>query len=164
MAAETQLGADISWTDFAEFTQQLAERIRSDRIPQTIVGILRGGMIPAVALAHQLDVRDVRAVEVTRTLSDGIQAEKSSAPRLRNPASLGNLVGRDVLLVDDVAGSGTTLAHTRRIIAGLTAARLRTAVLCVNQANWLLPQQPQAAIDYIALRCEGWVIFPWETR
>ncbi|MGW5868354.1 phosphoribosyltransferase [Streptomyces sp. NPDC055239] len=164
MAADLQLGAVLSWPDLDRYTGQLAERIAAEGAPQTIVGIMRGGMIPAIQLAHRLTVRDVRTVEVTHTASDAINAAKTGAPAYRNPASLGDLAGHDVLLVDDIAGSGATLEHTRRMITGLAPGRLRTAVVSVNLANWQTASTPDTVIDYIALNCEGWVIFPWETH
>lgn len=164
MAADQRLGADLSWGDIHCLTACLAGRIRLDNAPEIIVGIMRGGMVPAVMLAHQFGVRDVRTVEVTHTAGDGINADKTQTPQYRNPASLGDLTGRDVLLVDDIAGSGATLDRTRRILRALGPRRVRTAVLTVNQANWHTAPGPDAQIDYIAQHCEGWVIFPWEIR
>ncbi|MEU8781362.1 phosphoribosyltransferase family protein [Streptomyces sp. NPDC048637] len=75
---------------------------------QAVVGTMRGGVLPAVWLAHRLGIRDVRTVEVTHTTDDGINAAKTRLPAARNPASLGDLTGLDVLLVDDIAGSASS--------------------------------------------------------
>ncbi|WP_078865878.1 hypothetical protein [Streptomyces sp. NRRL S-1448] len=77
---------------------------------------MRGGVIPAVSLAHRLGIRDVRTVGITRTASDSIDAAMTTLPGVRNAASLGVLTGLDVLLVDDTAGSGAPLAHTADVI------------------------------------------------
>jgi len=153
----------LTWSRIEALTHQLAVRVQGDGLPETVVGIMRGGMIPAVMIAHQLGIRDVRTIEVTHTASDGINAAKTSAPVYKNPASLGDLAGRDVLLIDDIAGSGATLDRTRRMIEALGARRLRTAVLTVNRANWHSASGPEACIDYIAELNNTWVIFPWET-
>jgi hypoxanthine phosphoribosyltransferase len=153
----------MTWTGIDAFTRQLAALADGDGMPETVVGIMRGGMIPAVMIAHQLGIRDVRTIEVTHTASDGINAAKTSAPADKNPASLGDLAGRDVLLVDDIAGSGATLEHTCRMVEALGVRRLRTAVLTVNRANWHAPAAPEEHIDYIAEHNDTWVIFPWET-
>ncbi|MFI6770733.1 hypothetical protein [Streptomyces sp. NPDC050355] len=79
-----------------------------------MVGIMRGGVIPAVWLAHRLGIRDVRTVGITPTTSDSIDAAKTTLPGVRNAASLGDLTGLDVLLVDDTAGSGAPLPHGGR--------------------------------------------------
>lgn len=140
----------------------LTERVSTGGLPQTVVGIMRGGTVPAVWLAHRLGIRDVRAVEVVRTTGDGVNADKNPLPDVRNPASLGDLWDLDVLLVDDIAGSGVTLAHTADMLHDLGAARVRTAVLAVNRANWEQDAPPEDAIDHIASTHRTWIVFPWE--
>ncbi|MFF3128677.1 phosphoribosyltransferase [Streptomyces sp. NPDC057908] len=117
---------------------------------QAVVGIMRGGVIPAVWLAHGLGIRDVRAVEITRTTSDSIDTTKTTLPRVRNAASLSDLAGLDVPLVDDITGSGAILVHTADVIRARGPARVRTAVLTVNRANWAHEAEPHRVIDYIA--------------
>lgn len=154
----------LSWNDLTTATAALAHQVAAAGMPQVVVGIVRGGMIPAAWLAHRLAIRDVRTVEVTRTTSDGINAAKNTVPSVRNPASLGDLTGLDVLLVDDIAGSGVTLAHTVRLIHGLSPARVRTAVFAVNRANWAQSSDPRHDIDCIASLTDTWVVFPWEEQ
>ncbi len=152
----------MTWGDIGTATQTLAEQVEAAGVPQVLVGIVRGGMIPTVWLAHRLGVRDVRCIEVTRTTSDGINAAKSTLPTTRNPGSLGDLTDLDVVLVDDIAGSGATLAHTVDLLRDLGAARVRTAVLTVNRANWAREAEPENVIDYIASLNHTWIVFPWE--
>lgn len=162
----TAIALDLTWADLDHHIAVLAERIRRDGVPRVIIGILRGGMIPAVQLAHQLGVRDVRGIEVTHTLTDEPNGAKSAEPQIVNPASLGALnADADVLLVDDVAGSGDTIAIAADLLAHVTT-RVRRATLVVNTINWsnnntVAPQQVQ---DYIGATCAGWVRFPWEVR
>ncbi|GAA3821513.1 phosphoribosyltransferase [Streptomyces chiangmaiensis] len=152
----------LTWDDIGAATQALAEQVTAAGVPQAVVGIVRGGMIPAVWLAHRLGIRDVRTVEVTHTTSDGINAAKTTLPTARNAASLGDLMGLDVLLVDDIAGSGATLAYTADMIRGLGPARVRTAVLTVNRANWVQEAEPHRVIDYTVSLKDTWIVFPWE--
>lgn len=152
----------LTWGDIGAATQVLAEQVTAGGMPQAVVGIVRGGMIPAVWLAHRLGIRDVRTIEVTRTTGDGINAAKTLLPTVRNPASLGDLTDLDVLLVDDIAGSGATLAHTADLLRDLGPARVRTAVLTVNRANWRQEADPDRVIDHIASLNDTWIVFPWE--
>lgn len=154
----------LTWEDISTAIQSLIEEVSADGIPHTVVGIVRGGLVPAVWLAHRLGVRDVRTIEVTRTIGDGIHAAKTPLPSVRHPGSLGDLTGLDVLLVDDIAGSGATLAHTAGLVRGLRPARVRTAVLCVNRANWDQQADPGQAIDHIASLQDTWIVFPWEEQ
>ncbi|MQS17608.1 purine phosphoribosyltransferase [Streptomyces kaniharaensis] len=152
----------LTWADIGSAVQVLAERVTTGGPPQAVVGIMRGGMVPAVWLAHRLKIRDVRSIEVVRTTGDIINADKNPLPDVHNPASLGDLRGLDVLLVDDIAGSGVTLAHTADMLRDLGTARLRTAVLAVNRANWEQDAHPADAIDHIAALYDTWIVFPWE--
>ncbi|MDP4511758.1 phosphoribosyltransferase [Nonomuraea turcica] len=145
-----------------ELVSRIAEAVGADSAPQTLVAVLRGGAIPAVMLAHQLRLRDLRAVEVTHTADDSTNAAKTAQPVAVNPASLGDLAGRDVLIVDDVAGMGHTLAAAGGLVADAGASRVRTAVCVVNEDNWEGRLPAEAAVTYIGTITHGWVVFPWE--
>jgi hypoxanthine phosphoribosyltransferase len=167
----TPVAADLSaavldWAEITKITDQLARAVSADAHPDTVVGILRGGMIPAVRLAHVLKLRDVRALDVTHTIADGIDAAKTPRPLLRNAASLGDLTGLDVLLIDDVAGTGETITASRGLLQAAGAARVRTAACVLNEINWshASDRDPSGALTYIGASYRGWVMFPWETR
>lgn len=154
----------LDWPAVTGAVARIAGTARADGIPDVVVGVLRGGVVPAVLIAHLLGVRTVRAVEVVHTVGDGIDAAKTTQPTVVNAASLGDLGGSDVLVADDIAGSGDTLVATVDLVKAAGAARVRTAVCVVNAANWLRPQRPEQALTYLGVTVEGWVIFPWETR
>ena len=159
----------LTWIDVAGVTAMLADAVAGDGTPDVIVGIVRGGMVPAVLLAHHLGIRDVRALEITHTESDAVNAAKSDLPVLRNSASLGHVAGGNALVVDDIAGSGETLAAARKQVVLGGAASVRTAVCLLNLANW--PSCREAAGDgaggereptYVGRQTSRWVVFPWE--
>ncbi|MBX7269601.1 purine phosphoribosyltransferase [Micromonospora sp. Llam7] len=152
----------LTWADVTKTVDTFAGQVRTDRVPDVLVGVLRGGLVPAVLLSHQLGVREVRAVEVVHTLDDTVNADKSGTPRVVNPATLGDLKGMDVLLVDDIAGSGDTLVCVVGLLHAAGAKRVRTAVLTVNRANWHRPQSPADVVRYLGSQVDSWVIFPWE--
>jgi hypoxanthine phosphoribosyltransferase len=154
----------LSWPDLTVTITQTAAEIRADGVPDVVVGVLRGGAVPATIFAHALAVRTVRTVEVLHTISDIPNAAKTEQPQVSNAASLGDLAGCDVLVVDDIAGSGDTMAYTAQLVAAAGATRVRTAVCIVNAANWRRPQSPEQTLTHIGATVEGWVIFPWETQ
>jgi uncharacterized protein len=153
----------LSWSGIGEACRRIVSQVTADGLPDVLVGILRGGMVPAVVLSHALGCRDVRGVSVTCTRADSVNAAKASRPVLSNPGSAGQIAGRDVLIVDDVAGTGATAATAAALMRALGAARVRTAVCAVNSLNWPADGLgPEQALTYIGGCHRGWVIFPWE--
>ncbi|WP_316527565.1 phosphoribosyltransferase [Kitasatospora brasiliensis] len=152
----------LSWPDIEKQVESIARGVATDGYPQAVVGVVRGGLVPAVMAAHRLGVRDVRALEVTHTVDDAVDAVKTAGPQIRNPASLGALPGLDVLVVEDVAGTGETLEAVADLVRQAGAARVRTAVLVVNEANWTRGRPPAETVNHIGVTVRGWVVFPWE--
>jgi uncharacterized protein len=123
-----RVALDLDWAGFDRILAVVAGQVRAHGLPDAVVGVLRGGMVPAVVLAHRLGVRAVRALEVTRTLSDAPHAPKTPDPVVGEVSGLGALAGLDVLLVDDVAGSGATAGPATELLRSRAPARLRRAV------------------------------------
>ncbi len=155
----------LGWPELEQVVTELADHIEGGGAPTVIVGVLRGGMVPAVMLAHRVGVRQVRGVGAVRTLTEGPRAGKTP-PVLVEPNGLGDLQGEDVLVVEDVIGTGHTLAAVRDHIAVQKPATLRTAALVVNTVNWAAAhpdnRDPRQHHDLIGVTCTGWVRFPWE--
>lgn len=162
--AADRISLDLDWPALTTVLRDVVVQVKIDGVPDVVVGVLRGGMIPAVLLAHQVGGRRVRAVEITHTATDAANAPKTAVPVLVNPGSLGDLAGLDVLIVDDVAGSGDTLVAAMELVTAARARRVRTAVCVVNELNWqpANDRAPHQTPSYVGIRCQGWVRFPWE--
>ncbi len=164
VAADHTAARVLTWDDITATAEAMAAKVRADGVPGVLVAVLRGGVVPAVLLAHQLGVRTLRAVEIVHTMTDGVNADKTAHPQVINAGSLGHIAGADVLIVDDIAGSGDTADCAIDLVSAAGAARIRTAVCVVNSTNWHRPQPPEQELTYVGATVQGWVIFPWEQR
>ena len=99
----------LTWSGFGDATRALSRAITRDGFaPEVVVAIARGGLLPAGAIAYGLGVKSCGALNVEFYTGIGTVLE---APALLPPdLDLGYLPGKRVLLVDDVADSGRTLA------------------------------------------------------
>ena len=141
----------LSWTDIDGYVSDIAASIRaSGFVPDFLIGIATGGLIPLAYLSKKLGVRDVATVSA-RSYEGTAQNEL----RISNVPDI-DLHGRSVLLVDEIADSGKTLRAVVELFSERGASALKTATLAVRSDKCTF--RP----DFFALECDRWVEFPWD--
>lgn len=126
----------------------LAEQIKASGVKYThIVGLVRGGLIPAVVLSHKLGL-PLRAVQwQTRDKSD----HNHIADSVRDEIHTGT-----PLFVDDLIDSGETASQIFDELGG----EVDFAVLYYNIAQSIKPRYFVNTIDRNV--DERWIVFWWE--
>jgi hypoxanthine phosphoribosyltransferase len=150
----------VSWTEIEGLVELIAEQGLKRNV-DTVVGIARSGLVPAVMLSHRMGIRSFAVMDIARTASDEVDAEKSD-PRLHGILNRDLLTGRRLLLVDDIVGAGLTMQTACATLREIKA-EIVTAALVVNQRN-LGPIAPTSVVDIVGCVVHGWVIFPWEGK
>jgi uncharacterized protein len=115
---------ELGWAAFGEVARVLAGRIADRYHPDVVVGIAKGGVFVGGAIAAVLGV-DFYPVRIEKRRRD-------AAPMPEAAAELPKLRGKKVLVVDDVAATGATLAKGRALSRKAGAKEVRTAVLGVR--------------------------------
>lgn len=141
----------LTYEDFGVGIRWLAQRlVDDDWIPDAVLGVVRGGLFVAAGIAYALDLKDVRHVNVEYYTDVG---ETLPEPVLVGDAPhLADLVGRRVLVADDVADSGATLHFVRRLLP--SDAEVRVAVLYSKPSSTYPPELAWRTTD-------RWIRFPW---
>ncbi len=142
----------MSWDQLGGGARELAAQIVSDRYePDLILGIARGGLLVAGALSYALGVKNSFTMNVE--FYTGVD-ERLPVPMLLPPVpALVDLHDSRMLIADDVADTGQTLALVKRFCAGRVGA-VRVAVLY---------EKPRSIVDceYVWRRTDRWIDFPW---
>lgn len=145
----------LTWNVFSSATKELAKLVASSGFdPEVIVGVARGGMIPAGALTYALGVKLTDAInvefytDVAETLPDPVLL----APML----DIESMRGRRLLVVDDVVDSGRTLALVLKLLRSF-GAEVRSAVIYAKPTTLVEP-------DYIWKCTDKWIVFPWSAE
>ncbi len=142
---------EITWLQFGELAAVLTERIAAHS-PDIIVGIARAGLFPATAVACSLR-RELYPVRVTRRVDDRVTFDHP-VWRVDVPAEV---AGRCVVVVDEMADSGETLALVANRVRERGAAHVVTGSLIAH--SWAAPPP-----DVAALETDAFVIFPWDAQ
>lgn len=162
----------ISWNTVTKLCRDIGDQVRfptpkmdqpDKTYPDHVIGLSRGGLIPATIIANYLKVRTV--------ISHGYHSydDETQTRDYRNPHGVmyqdgiidlrKGLTGPNVLIVDDLCDEGITLAGLVDRIKGKFhegVINIRTATLCCKTRSCFRP-------DYIGQEVgDDWITFPWE--
>lgn len=148
----------ITWECLGQLMDRLTAFVNTlAPSPQVVVGIVRGGLCPALQVSHTLGTRECYLLDVVRnTSSEGSYSERG-APQIKWDLPAGVVKDKEVILVDDIAGDGGTMRLTVEHLKRSGATNVRTAVLVRNQGC-------SFELDFHGVEVDDWVIFPWERQ
>lgn len=141
-----------SWEEVYALLAEVANRIRLNYRPEVVVGVARGGLIPARIIADLLDISTIGSIGVTFYEDVG---QPMRNPIITQPLNV-TVLYKCILLVDDIVDTGKSLALVASKIRR-RAAELRTATIYRKPSACVVP-------DYFAEETDVWVVFPWELR
>lgn len=142
----------LSWEQVSTMLKELANKVESYQ-PDILVGISRGGLIPVRLLSDFLDNHNIATIKIEFYKTIG---KTKKFPKLTQPLQV-DITGKKVLLVDDVADTGRSLAVAKEHIKKAGAAEIRVATLHYKSKSIVKP-------DYFIESTEKWLVYPWEIQ
>jgi hypoxanthine phosphoribosyltransferase len=145
----------LTWSAFGVGIRELAGMVVDSGFePDIVLGIARGGLIPAGAIAYAIDCKNLFTVNVE--FYTGVN-ERLDVPIMLPPVlNAGDLDEARVLIVDDVADTGRTLELVHEFCAG-HVADARTAVIYAKPHSVI-------SCDYAWRHTGRWINFPWSSE
>jgi|SRR6266516_1423192 len=145
----------MGWDELGTGARYLAERVHADGYrPDIVLAIARGGLLVAGAVAYALDVKNTYTMNVE--FYTGID-ERLEVPMILPPVpDLVDLGEARLLVVDDVADTGQTIALVKDFCAG-KVAETRAAVLYEKSRSIV-------SCEYVWRRTDLWITFPWSAE
>jgi hypoxanthine phosphoribosyltransferase len=145
----------LSWDQFGVASRHIAEVVaEDDYVPDMILAIARGGLLVAGALGYALGVKNLYTMNVE--YYTGVD-ERLEVPMILPPTpDLVDVNDARVLIADDVADTGHTLALVKDFCVG-KVAEVRCAVLY---------EKPRSVVhcEYVWRSTDLWIEFPWSDR
>jgi hypoxanthine phosphoribosyltransferase len=125
----------------------------SNFIPNGIIGLARGGVIPATIASHYFDVP---AHYINWSLRDGKKKDTFAVDKIAAQAAS----GKKYLLIDDIVDTGDTLHLLKERMFDIKD-NLKYAAL------WYNPSQNKSTVDFYSRVIDRsidnrWIQFPWE--
>ena len=145
----------MSWQDLGAGSRELAELVHRDGYrPDIVLAIARGGLLVGGAVGYALGVKNTFSMNVE--FYTGVD-ERLEMPMLLPPVpDLVDFGEQKVLIADDVADTGATLALVKEFCEG-KVAEVRCAVLYEKPRSTV-------ACEYVWRRTDRWIVFPWSDR
>ncbi|MBI2130433.1 phosphoribosyltransferase [Candidatus Woesearchaeota archaeon] len=141
-----------TWKDMQDYAKKTAEAIKkSGFYPDIIIGLSRGGLVPARLLADFLHVKSILSIKVDHW---GITATKDGKAEISHGLTA-NLKGKKVLIADDITDTGQSMELAAEHVRKLDPAQVKTATLVHLSNSKYIP-------DFYGQEREwAWIIFPW---
>jgi uncharacterized protein len=144
-----------TWSEVEGWADRLSEKVRAGGpVPQTLVGLSRGGWVPARLLADRLGVRRLVSLRVQHW---GVTATRDGAAQLSEGLSA-KVDGESVLVVDDITDTGDSLRLASEHVRAAGPRSVETAAFVhIGHARFV----PTYWGEEIPRGAWVWVVFPW---
>ena len=159
-----------TWRDVEHHTQEILRQICSDSWrPDYVVGLTRGGLVPANLISQYLGCRmetlKVSLRDDTECESNLWMAEDAFGHEMERP--------KRILIVDDINDTGATLNYIREDWPSgcfpdnprwteVWGSNVRVAVLVDNESSKSEIPVSYSAVDINKAEQDSWIVFPWE--
>ena len=159
-----------TWRDVEHHTQEILRQICSDSWrPDYVVGLTRGGLVPANLISQYLGCRmetlKVSLRDDTECESNLWMAEDAFGHNMDQP--------KRILIVDDINDTGATLNYIREDWPSgcfpddarwteVWGSNVRVAVLVDNESSKSEIPVSYSAVDINKAEQDSWIVFPWE--
>ena len=145
----------LPYERFLDEVETLARAIETDNwTPDFLVGIGRGGLVPAAYLSHRTGIQMLSVDHSSGEVGFGDELLEKLAHKIDE--------GLKILIVDDINDSGGTIQYLRAAIEAKIAdpAGLRVAVLVHKVRSRAKAEYHGSEIDRD--QDKRWYVFPWE--
>ncbi len=142
-----------TWNQIYDMLLSQAQKIQSQNFhPDIILGVARGGLMPARILTDLLETPELGFVQIEFYTNINQTLDE---PKLKQSPTI-TVTNKKVLLVDDIADSGASLKLAQTSIQDV-ASEIKTATLYKKPQSTTTP-------DFYEKQTTNWIVFPWDIK
>ncbi len=145
----------VSWKDIERWSKDVVKKvIESGYEPEIVIGLARGGLVPARLISDYLNIKDLYAV---KTEHWGVTATPDGKAKLAQGLQV-DISGKKVLVVDDITDTGQSLKLAVEHITRQNPKEVRGATLLhITHSKYV----PHYYSEEVPEDNWTWFIFPW---
>jgi hypoxanthine phosphoribosyltransferase len=143
-----------TWNQIYDMLLNQTQKIHSDNYkPDIIIGIARGGLIPARILSDLLETPELATIQIEFYIDI---AQTKQEPTLKQSLTT-QITNKKTLLVDDISDTGKSLQLAKNHLTQQGAKEIKTVTLYAKPQTITKP-------DYYEKQTSKWLVFPWDAK
>jgi len=162
----------LTWQDIEGYCQEILRQIQQDAwLPDYVVGLTRGGLVPANLISQYLNI-PMETLKVS--LRDDSSQPESNLWMAEDAFGNNETGGKKILIVDDINDTGATLNYIKqdwqssclsndeRWLNDIWGNNVRIAVLYDNESSQSELDIAYSSVTINKAEEDQWIVFPWE--
>ncbi len=145
----------VTWKDIENWSKEIVKKVsESGYEPEIVIGLARGGLVPARLIADYLNIKELYVV---KTEHWGVTATPDGQAKLAQGLQV-SIEGRRALVVDDITDTGQSLKLAVEHISSHRPEEIKSATLLHITHSKYVPDYYAAPVPEDKWT---WFIFPW---
>ena len=148
----------VTWEQYFELCYNIIQQIKDQGITD-IIGIARGGLIPAQYIAYSLDIERVHSCGI-QTYTPDHKKMSNTFKELYQKVDVSDWKNRNILILDDIADTGDTfqIFLDNHYFSPESNNKIYTAALHYKQ------KKCHFGLNYWAedIASDTWVVYPYD--
>lgn len=141
-------GFHISWDQMHRDSRALAWLLEGEQDWKGVLAVTRGGMIPAMIISRELDIRTVDTISI----KSYDHQKQTNAIILKKPDPILVGDGEHILIIDDLVDTGKTLKVVKEIYPKAHFATVYAKPKGKEMVDTFVTEVSQ----------DTWIFFPWD--
>tara|TARA_B100000674_G_scaffold364265_1_gene306889 strand:- start:110 stop:613 length:504 start_codon:yes stop_codon:yes gene_type:complete len=141
-------GFHISWDQMHRDSRALAWRLDGKKDWKAVLAVTRGGMIPAMIISRELDIRAVDTISIKSY--DHQNQTDAVILKTPDPELIGD--GENILIIDDLVDTGKTLKLIKQKYPNAHFATVYAKPKGKGMVHTYITEVSQ----------DTWIFFPWD--
>lgn len=144
------------WKSVEKYTKRALSVYKGPK-PDVVIGLSRGGWVPATIAAQYFSVRKLYSIGLYSYHDDTNIASSTITQYQSLPGASTDFSNKIILMVDDISDKGKTFKYATKLLRDAYKCDIKTMCIVVKEGTEYKPD-----FYYKLEPDDKWIVFPWE--